>query len=52
MTNRNHKTKSGTIFEWEETPELLEYILNLEKQNVTNTTRRGQDSSEKGEKNS
>jgi hypothetical protein len=38
MTIRTYETKSGTIFEWDETPEVLEAIKQLhEQQPVPNT---------------
>jgi hypothetical protein len=38
MTIRTYETKSGTIFEWDETPEVLEAIKQLhEQQSVPNT---------------
>ena len=39
MTTRTFTTKSGTTFEWEETPEVLEALKKLhETQNDTQTT--------------
>jgi|LauGreDrversion4_2_1035121.scaffolds.fasta_scaffold1821809_1 hypothetical protein len=38
MTIRTYETKSGTIFEWDETPEVLEAVKQLhEQQPVSNT---------------
>ena len=43
MTTRTYTTKSGTIFEWNETPELVEQLKQLhqpqsqEQQQVPNT---------------
>jgi uncharacterized protein YqgV (UPF0045/DUF77 family) len=44
MTTRTYTTKSGTTFEWEETPDVLEYIKQLHQTHVSNTTGRRQDS--------
>ena len=39
MTQRTFTTKSGTTFEWDETPEVLEALKKLhETQNDTNST--------------
>lgn len=48
MTTRTYTTKSGNVFEWEETPELLQYINQLHQSNVSNITGRGQNSKEEG----
>ena len=37
MTTRTYTTKSGTTFEWEETPEVLEALKELHNENKTNT---------------
>lgn len=43
MTNKQHTTKSGDTYEWEETPELIEALKKLRevenqnKQQVPNT---------------
>lgn len=51
MTTRTYTTKSGTTFEWEETPDVLEYINQLHQTHVGNTERRGQDSQEESKEN-
>lgn len=42
MTKRTYITKSGTTFEWEETPELVKYLNQLHKSNVGDTEKRSQ----------
>ena len=42
MTTRTYTTKSGNVFEWEETPDVLEYIKQLHQINAGNTEGRGQ----------
>lgn len=37
MTKRTYITKSGDTYEWEETPELVEYINQIHQNNVTIT---------------
>lgn len=32
MTTRTYTTKSGTVFEWEETPETIEAVKQLHQQ--------------------
>lgn len=39
MTTRTHTQKDGTIWEWEETPELREWIINeLSKRAINDYT--------------
>ena len=38
MTIRTYETKSGTIFEWDETPEVLEALKQLHSNNATPST--------------
>jgi hypothetical protein len=38
MTIRTHETKSGTIFEWDETPEVLEAVGKLHEQRPVSDT--------------
>jgi hypothetical protein len=44
MTTRTYTQKDGTVWEWDETPSVLEYINQLHQTYATNTTGRGQDS--------
>jgi hypothetical protein len=37
MTTRTFTTKSGTVFEWEETPEVLQSLKELHNENETNS---------------
>lgn len=46
MTVRTYTQKDGTVWEWNKTPPVLEYINQLHQSNVTNTTGRGQNSQE------
>lgn len=50
MTVRTYTQKDGSVWEWEETPSVLEYINQMHQKNVTNTTGRGQDTSEESQK--
>lgn len=46
MTVRTYTQKDNSVWEWDETPELLQYIKEMHQKNVTNTTGRRQESSE------
>jgi hypothetical protein len=37
MTTRTFTTKSGTVFEWQETPEVLKALKELHDETKTNT---------------
>jgi len=37
MTTRTFTTKSGTVFEWEETPKVLKALKELHNETKTNT---------------
>ncbi len=37
MTTRTFTTKSGTVFEWEETPEVLKALKELHDETKTNS---------------
>lgn len=50
MTTRSYTQKDGTVWEWEETPSVLEYIKQLHQTHVSNTSGRGQESQKESKK--
>lgn len=46
MTTRIYTQKDGTVWEWEETKELSQYIKEIHQKNVTDITGRRQSTSE------
>lgn len=48
MTTRTYTQKDGSVWEWEETPSVLEYITKMHQNNVRNTAGGKQNPKEKG----
>jgi hypothetical protein len=50
MAIRTYTQKNGSVWEWEETEELLKYIDQMHQKNARNPEGRGQNSFEKSKK--